>query len=127
MAKRVFVSFDYDFDKTLKDFLIGQARNSGSPFEVHDWSIKEPSSDWRAKARQRIRACDVVVVICGEHTHTAEGVAIELKIAQEEAIEYFLLMGYTNKACFKPTTAKMSDKMYKWTWENLKLLIGGAR
>ena len=33
MPKRVFVSFDYDYDKTLKDFLIGQAKNPDSPFE----------------------------------------------------------------------------------------------
>ena len=25
--KKVFVSFDFDNDKTLKDFIIGQARN----------------------------------------------------------------------------------------------------
>lgn len=127
MAKRAFISFDYDYDKSLKDLLIGQARNPDSPFEVHDWSIKEPSADWQVKARRRIRACDVVVVICGEHTHTAKGVAIELKIAQEEGIEYFLLKGYSNKTCTKPTTAKSNDKMYQWTWENLKLLIGGSR
>lgn len=127
MAKRAFISFDYDYDKALKDLLIGQARNPDSPFEVHDWSIKEPSSDWQEKARRRIRACDVVVVICGEHTHTAKGVAIELRIAQEEAIEYFLLKAYSEKGCTKPTTAKLNDKMYDWTWENLKLLIGGAR
>lgn len=127
MAKRVFVSFDYDYDKALKDFLIGQARNPDSPFEVHDWSIKEPSADWRKKARQRIRACDVVVVICGEHTHTAEGVAVELNITQEENIDYFLLKGYATKTCTKPATARAGDKMYNWTWENLKLLIGGSR
>ncbi|WP_433622061.1 TIR domain-containing protein [Nocardia sp. CA-120079] len=127
MAKRVFVSFDYDYDRVLKDFLIGQARNHDSPFEVHDWSIKEPSADWRIKARRRIRACDLAVVMCGEYTHTAEGVATELEIAQEEAIEYFLLKGYSDKVCTAPVTAKASDKMYVWTWANLKLLIGGAR
>ena len=31
--KRVFVSFDYDHDRDLKDLLIGQARNENSPFE----------------------------------------------------------------------------------------------
>lgn len=41
LPKRVFVSFDYDDDKTLKDLLIGQAKNPGSSFEIHDWSIKE--------------------------------------------------------------------------------------
>lgn len=127
MPKRVFVSFDYDHDKTLKDFLIGQAKNPDSPFEIYDWSIKEASPDWKDKARRRIRASDVVIVICGEHTDAAVGVAIELKMAQEEAIDYFLLNGYNGQTGKKPTTAKAGDKIYKWTWDNLKALVGGAR
>ncbi|MFE3760825.1 TIR domain-containing protein [Streptomyces sp. NPDC059104] len=127
MAKRVFVSFDYDYDKTLKDFLIGQAKNPDSPFAVHDWSIKEASPDWKIKARARIRASDVVIVICGEHTDRAVGVAIELQIAQEEGIEYFLLNGYSGKTGKKPTTAKPGDSVYRWTWPHLKTLVGGGR
>ena len=127
MPKRVFVSFDYDYDKTLKDFLIGQAKNPDSPFEIHDWSIKEASPDWKDKARNRIKRSDVVIVICGEHTDKAVGVGIELKIAREEEIDYFLLNGYSGQTGKKPTTAKTTDKVYKWTWENLKALVGGAR
>ncbi|MEU4578691.1 hypothetical protein [Nonomuraea sp. NPDC023979] len=107
MANRVFTSYDYD--KALKDLLIVQAGNPDSPFEVHGWSIKEPS------------------VVCGKHTHTAKGVAIALKIAQDEPMEYFLLKGYASKVCTKPTTATAGDKTYDWTWRNLNLLIGGAR
>lgn len=127
MPKRVFVSFDYDYDKTLKDFLTGQSKNPESPFEIHDWSIKEASSDWKVKARARIRASDVVAVICGDHTDKAVGVAIELQIAQEEGIDYFLLNGYNGMTGKKPTSARISDKVYKWTWENLKSLVGGGR
>jgi antiphage defense system Thoeris ThsB-like protein len=126
-AKRVFVSFDYDNDATLKEFLIGQSKNSDSPFEVSDWSIKEASADWKEKARRRIRAADVVCVICGEHTDTASGVSVEVSLAQEERIDYFLLGGYKDKTNKKPGTAKSSDKVYNWTWENLKNLIGGSR
>jgi hypothetical protein len=66
-------------------------------------------------------------VICGEHTDTATGVSAELKIAQEEGVTYFLLQGYADKTCKKPKAAKDSDKMYKWTWDNLKKLVGGGR
>lgn len=126
--KRAFISFDYDHDARLKDLLVGQARNSDSPFEITDMSIKETiKSDWKAKALTRIRGCDVVVVLCGEHTNTAAGVAAELNIAKEEGIPYFLLQGYSEKACKKPTAASNSDKIYDWTWDNLKKLIGGAR
>ncbi len=36
---KVFVSFDFDNDKALKDFIIGQAKNLDSPFEVSDYSL----------------------------------------------------------------------------------------
>jgi Thoeris protein ThsB, TIR-like domain len=126
--KRVFVSFDYDNDARLKDLLVGQAKHEDSPFELADWSIKEHmTGDWKEKARKRIRAVDVVCVLCGEKTHTATGVAAEVELAQEEKKEYFLLWGYTEKTCTKPTKAKSTDKIYKWTWDNLKALIGGGR
>ena len=126
--KRVFISFDYDHDLDLKNLLVGQAKNSDTPFEIADFSIKEAiSENWKKKARTRIKGCDVVAVICGEHTNTATGVSAELKIAQEESVDYFLLHGRKNKTCKKPKSAKSSDKIYNWTWANLKNLIGGAR
>ncbi len=57
---------------------------------------------------------------------TATGVAVEVSIAQEEGIPYFLLAGYSEGST-KPTAAKPGDKLYKWTWNNLKALVGGAR
>ena len=51
----------------------------------------------------------------------------ELEIAEEENIPYFLLAGRKDGNNFKPKSAKASDKMYRWTWDNLKALIGGAR
>lgn len=126
--KRTFISFDYDHDISLKNLLVGQARNDDSPFEITDMSIKAPiDDDWKKKARTRIKGCDVVAVICGEHTDTATGVSAELRIAQDENISYFLLKGYSDKTCYKPKAAKESDKIYKWTWDNLKALINGER
>ena len=124
---RVFISFDYDHDSDLKTFLVGQAKNQDSPFSIVDMSIKEAiSREWKENAKKRIKSCDVVVVICGEHTNTATGVDAELSIAQEEGVPYFLLQGRPDKMCVKPKAASQSDKMYKWTWDNLKNLIGGG-
>jgi len=112
---------------TLKEFLVGQSRLPDSPFEISDWSIKTALPNWKSEAHRRIRASDTVAVICGEHTHTAVGVAAEVSIAQEEEIPYFFLNGYKDETCSKPATARSSDKMYKWTWKDLKTLIGGGR
>ncbi|MET3900990.1 hypothetical protein ABIB57_004958 [Devosia sp. UYZn731] len=122
--KRVFISFDYDHDEILKNFLVGQAKLPDSPFELADWSIKEHiDGNWKAKAATRIRSVDVVAVICGRHTNTATGVSAEVQIAQAEGKPYFLLNGYKDVACVKPTAAKPADKIYSWTWPNLKVLI----
>ena len=125
---RVFTSFDFEHDEDLRNLLVGQARNPGSPFELADWSVKEHmTGDWKAKVRERIRKVDQVIVICGEYTDTATGVSAELLITQEEKKPYFLLFGRAGKSCVKPRAAKNSDKMYKWSWDNLKRLIDGER
>jgi hypothetical protein len=126
--KRVFISFDYDHDEALRTLLVGQAKHDDSPFSLADWSIKERiDENWKAKAKTRIRGVDTVCVICGEHTESATGVSAELKIAQDEKVPYFLLAGYSDKTCKKPLVAAPGDKLYKWTWDNLKTLVGGGR
>lgn len=126
--KRVFISFDFDHDEDVRTLLVGQSRNPDSPFEMADWSVKEVmSGDWKSKVRTRIKGCDLMIVICGEKTDKATGVSAELRIAQDEGIPYFLVWGRSSKTCVKPTAAKSDDKIYRWTWDNLKALIGGAR
>lgn len=128
MAKpRVFTSFDYDHDQGLCTLLVGQSKLEDSPFEMADWSVKEPmTGDWKEKVRKRIRKVDQMIVICGEYTDTATGVSAEVTLAKEEGIPCFLLKGRKDKTCTKPKAAS-SSKMYNWTWDNLKKLIGGAR
>lgn len=125
---KVFVSFDYDHDSFLKEALVGQSKHSDSPFELTDWSIKEAQTgNWKDHAKMRITNVDVVAVICGQHTHTASGVSAEVKIAMELSKSFFLLRGYADKTCTKPTAVGAGEKLYDWTWPNLKALIGGAR
>ncbi len=124
----MFISFDYDNDSALKELLVGQAKHDDSPFELADWSIKEHiDENWKAKAKTRIKQVDVIIVMCGLNTNTATGVSAELKIAQAEKVPYFLLAGYKDKTNIKPTAALATDKLYKWTWDNLKALINGGR
>lgn len=123
-----FISFDYDHDDDLRTMLVGQAKNTDSPFWIADYSVKEAmTGDWKAKVRTRMKRASVAAVICGQYTHTATGVAEEVSIAQEEGISYFLLWGRSGKTCYKPSTARAGDQIYEWTWDNLKKLIGGSR
>lgn len=129
MAKqRIFISFDYDHDEDIKILLAGQAKHNDSPFDFTDASVKEALiGDWKEKVKRRIRNCDQVIVLCGTSTNTASGVSAELKIAQELRTPYFLLWGRSGSKCYKPAAALNTDKIYEWTWPNLKSLIGGTR
>ena len=128
MARRVFISFDYDQDSDIKTLLVGQSRNPGSPFEIADWSVKEPmTGNWQGQVREKIRQVGVVIILCGTHTNQAAGVSAELRIAKDLGKDYFLLWGRSDSQCVKPVSALPSDKIYKWTWDNLKALIGGSR
>jgi hypothetical protein len=129
MAKtRVFISFDYDHDESQKHLLVGQSKLPDSPFELADWSSKEHlTGDWKAKIKAKLAYVDVMCVLCGRNMATATGVAHEIATAQELKLSYFLLAAYSGGGMTKPSTAKGTDKIYDWTWDNLKKLIGGAR
>lgn len=126
--KKVFISFDYDHDSDIKGALVAQAKNDDSPFEIFDMSIKEAiDSNWKEHARKRIKSCDCVIFLCGYHTDTAKGVTAEMSITREEKVPYFLLAGRKGTNIKKPSNSLSSDKIYKWKWESLKLLLEGKR
>ena len=129
MAKpRVFISFDIDHDADAKMLLVGQSLHDDSPFEFKDASVKDHlPGDWKDKVRRRMDNIDIVIILCGTMTHTAKGVAAELEIAREKGKTYFLLAAYSDKDCTKPSNATTDDKVYRWTWDNLKTLIHGGR
>jgi len=128
MAQRqvpVYISFDYDHDSNLKTMLAGQAKLGDSPFSIADWSIKVPSSDWKDKARARIRRVEQVIILCGLYAGSATGIDAEIGIARDEKKPYFLLAAPGGAK--RPKASSASDTLYKWTWPNLKALIAGKR
>jgi len=122
--KRVFVSFDFDNDKALKDFIIGQARLPDSPFEVVDFSLKEaaPEATWLNKARAAIARADVFIVMLGPKTRSAPGVLKEVRIATELEKPRFQIIGYKDGSM--DWAVPGAGRVYRWNWENLKKLLG---
>ena len=115
--KRVFVSFDFDNDKTLKDFIVGQSKLSDSPFEVADHSLKEaqPDRNWQAKARAAISRSEIFIVMLGPKTSTASGVLKEVSMANELQKKCFQFIGYRD--------GSETWRTYRWNWDNLKKLL----
>ncbi len=120
--KNVFVSFDFDNDKPLKEFLIGQSKNSDSPFEVADWSMKEaaPQRNWQDEAERRIKRSDLVVVMVGPNTHKAPGVLKEVEMARRNNIRIVQVIGYKDG---NYTAVPNAGQLYSWNWDNLKKLL----
>ena len=121
--KKVFVSFDFDNDKALKDFVIGQAKNPDSPFEVSDHSLKEaaPEKDWVEKARRAISRSDIFIVMLGPKTKKASGALKEVKIANELKKKKFQIIGYKDGT--EDWRVPDAGRVHRWTWENLKKLL----
>ncbi|MEP2717999.1 TIR domain-containing protein [Pseudophaeobacter sp.] len=122
MKKRVFVSFDFDHDKRLKDFIIGQSRMQDSPFEVIDNSLKEaaPERDWEAKGNSAIKRSDIVVVMVGPQTYRAQGVLKEIKMARAAEKRVVQVIGYKDG---NYTAVPGAGQLYRWNWENLKKIL----
>jgi len=124
MAKtKVFVSFDYDNDKVLRDFIIGQAKNADSPFEVADYSLKEeaPEREWEEKARRAISRSDVFIVMLGSKTRKAPGVLKEAKMANDLDKRRFQIIGYREGS--EDWAVPNAGRVYRWDWDNLKKLL----
>jgi len=123
VKRRVFVSFDFDHDRALKEFIVGQARLPDSPFDIIDYSLKEaaPERDWVNKARAAIRRAEIVLVIAGARTYRARGVLQEVAMAREEGIPIVQIIGYKNREC---PSVPNAGRVYAWTWDNLKKILG---
>ncbi len=120
--KPVFVSFDFDNDRVLKDFIIGQARLPDSPFDVTDHSLKEaaPERDWESKARAAIKRAELVLVLVGPNTHRAKGVLKEVAMARAEDVPIVQVIGYRDG---NYTPVPNAGRLYAWSWDNLKRLL----
>ena len=120
--KPVFVSFDFDNDRALKEFIIGQSRLADSPFEVIDHSLKEaaPERDWEAKARTAIARAEIVLVMVGPETYRAPGVLKEVQMARDLGKRIVQVIGYKDGDY---TAVPNAGRLYRWNRENLKSLL----
>jgi hypothetical protein len=120
---KVFVSFDFDNDKVLKDFIIGQAKLPDSPFEVSDYSLKEaaPERDWEAKAHAAIARADKFIVMLGPKTRSASGVKKEIAMANDLGKDRFQIIGYQDGS--EDWAVPGGGRTYRWDWETLKKLL----
>lgn len=124
--KRVFVSFDFDYDKISKDFVAAQAYLPDSPFEVIDASVRVavPMKAWEEKTRAAIKRSDFVIVMVGPETHKAVGVIKEVQIAREVGIPIVQVIGFKGYKGGDYLAVPNAGPVLPWNWEHLKKLVG---
>jgi hypothetical protein len=122
-TKKVFVSFDFDHDRSLKHFVVGQANNKRTPFEVTDTSLLEaaPQKDWERIAAQKIGESDLMFVMLGQYTHRAPGVLKEVAIARRLGVKVVQIAAERHSGV---TSVPGAGRRYHWSWENLEKILG---
>ena len=121
-TKRVFFSFDFDEDQSLKHHMVGQLKLDTSPFAAADWSMKEaaPQRNWEAEAEARIARSDVVVVLVGPNTYRAPGVLKEVAITRRLRKPIVQIIGYKNSS---PTAVPNGGRLLRWNWANMTSVL----
>jgi hypothetical protein len=120
--KKVFVSFDFDNDRALKELLVRQEMLADSPFEVVDTSLKEaaPLKMWEDKARTAVQRSDLLIVMLGMKTATASGVLKEVAMAVAAGVPTAQIIGDKGT---NPAPVPNAGPVYEWDWDSLTNLF----
>lgn len=119
MKRRIFISFAIE-DASLRDLLVGQAKNDQSPFEFVDMSVKEPwDSAWKTKCRTKIKGCDGMIAIVTENTPKADGQLWEIKCATEEGVPVKGIWGHSSDRLSLLPSVLNEISITNWTWVNI--------
>ena len=121
MAKRVFITFAVE-DAKYREFLVAQARNSKSPFEFRDMSVKSPwDYQWKTNCRTRVKGCDGLVALISKNTAKAEGQLWEIQCAYDEQVPV-MLMWINDERPSLPSLIR-NKRINIWSWDNLEAFI----
>jgi CHASE2 domain-containing sensor protein len=118
---RVFISFDFDHNETEKNLFVGQAKNSKTPFSIEDWSSKSslPQKQWEQLIADKIKKCNILIVLVGKTMASATGVAKEIAFAKTADVPVFgVYVGGAN------TTSNLPDGLQRnrtiaWEWDKI--------
>jgi hypothetical protein len=120
-AARVFISFAIE-DRNLRDLLVGQMRNSSTPFDWVDYSAKASwENSWKTNCRTRIRACRGVIGIITSNTPRANGQLWELRCAFDESVPTLLIYG-TSARPHLPALLT-NKRILTWSWNSLSAFL----
>ena len=117
----IFASFEFDKDKDLKDNFYRQAE-AHSPHRIGNSSLHEayPTNEWKDRAREAIRGCDLVIILIGLDTHNAPGVKTEVDIARSLSKPIFQV-----KPQSRTYNGVEGVEIVPWRWRRINAKIAG--
>jgi CHASE2 domain-containing sensor protein len=118
---RAFISFDFDHNETEKNLFVGQAKNSRTPFSIEDWSSKSslPQKEWEQLIADKIKKCNILIVLVGKTMASATGVVKEISFAKATDVPVFGV--YVDGA---NTTSNLPNglprnRTISWEWDKI--------
>ncbi len=124
-APRAFISFDFDHNVNEKVLFVGQSKNSKTPFSIQDWSAKSPmpQSKWEEIVEEKIKKCNMVIVLVGKFMASATGVSKEIKLAKDNHIPVFgVYIGGANSQSNLPDGLQR-NRTISWEWDSIASAI----
>jgi hypothetical protein len=118
---RAFISFDFDHNEDQKRYFVGQARNSRTPFSIQDWSSKEAlaESKWQEIITEKVKKCNLMIVLVGKSMGSASGVVKEIKMATDNNVPIFgVYVDGANSISTLPAGLSRS-RVIPWTWDGI--------
>lgn len=122
---RAFISFDFDNNESQKNYFVGQAINSKTPFNIADWSSKSalPQAQWEKLIEEKINKCNILIVLVGKSMSTATGVNKEIAMAKKYNVPVFGV--YINEANTLSTLplGLPRNRVIAWKWDKIAYTI----
>ena len=110
--KRVFISFDFDNDKRLKDFIIGQSKLPDSPFEVIDHTADVGLRIYgRDRGELFVNAAKGLFSFIVDLNRVDSGIEIKVNLAANNREE--LLVAWLNELIFQFSARNFISKEFE--------------
>lgn len=122
---RAFISFDFDHNEKEKHLFAGQSKHSKTPFSIADWSSKSslPQNQWEQLINDKIKRCNMLIVLVGRNMASAHGVSKEINFAKEHDIPIFgIYVDSANTLSSLPVGLNRS-RVISWSWDAIAAAI----
>jgi hypothetical protein len=118
---RAFISFDFDNNEGQKSYFVGQCKNSRTPFNIEDWSSKEElaQSKWQEIVEDKIKRCNIMIVLVGRSMGTASGVNKEIAMAKKNDVPIFGVYVDGGGSSSTLPEGLSRNRVIAWTWEGI--------